>query len=1194
VPSALPDFVVTNAATPVTINVLANDTGTGLTITSFSNPTNGSLVFNGDKTFTYTPASGFIGDDGFAYTVRDAQGTPANGEVTISVVANTGATVAVDDLVEVIAGNEVVIPVRANDMAADGGALQIIAVSMPGHGAVNVLPDQTIRYVPQSGFTGIDSFNYTVVDGLGSSASATVTVKVLAKSNPPLAIDDTFTIEAGAPTMLAVLANDSDPDGGPLQVVGYTMPAHGQLVFNADKTFVYTPAAGYLGTDQFTYTIRNNRGASAVATVTLAVAEILEIPVAFDDQVTTEAALPVTIDVLANDALPAGQQISIVAVTLPFKGKLAFNPDKTITYTPNPGFVGIDDFTYTIGNGQGGTAKAKVTVDVTPASIAAVYANGYACRRRLAIPAGSARGTSHQNFPLWVELAGSWLKSTANGGKVASADGRDLRFELEGGIRLAHELEHYDAVAGKLGAWVRLPELGAEQPTVLLLYYGKPGLAASEAEPMAVWSDYLAVWHLPSVEDVTSEARLLTPTGTIANSADGLGAGALALDGNGVLMLAETSWLQGLSALSIQLRSKASSIGHDRGQLNVGTFGRDLDSDLCIRYQAEGFASSRPTNVIHAKLRTTAGNTGVSSAAGVHTTNWQGLTVAWQSGDSHPDMYLDGRMTEPSFTNRLSGSATTDPGGPLYLGAGPRDTADGGWVGLIDEVRFSARKLGEAWIATEYANQASPAGFYGYGGEETVTDTEPSIVALPLEITSVAGQHVDIDVLAAAIPAGMDGTVIESVTQANHGSVSVIDGKIRYTPVAGYAGSDSFTYRLNSAGRSSTALITATVKSAVSQGQDGTRAVELPPPLRTITVTSQGALDSAKAAALPGDHIIMSDGSYNLGQITKGGTEANPVVFKAANNQGVTITGFAGMSGSHVRLWGMDLSGSPQPRIAGSHFWAIRCKIRKSWRVDESFARFWYCDCQIPNNANSRCIEFDIGRNATDYHVYKCYFHDSHNTSGNNFEEMVQCGFGNSNTNKQQRGLIEECLFKNIGQGNTSSETIGIKGSGVTVLRCTYDNARLINVRHGAGNQIELCHLKGVSGINARDADTLVLNNRCIGAATMTIGAGDVAPDEDGGNSSNWPTSAYPYGFRTLLYNNNTATAPVVGSTFSNASITPLPAKNTVIQGHVGTLPTINFAVGTNPSSQWIQASPYEAEAPVELTQSDIGLFADL
>ena len=92
--------------------------------------------------------------------------------------------------------------------------------------------------------------------------------------------------------------------------------------------------------------------------------------------------VPVAIDVLGNDGLPAGQEIRIVAVTLPFKGKLVFNPDGTITYTPNMGFVGFDDFTYTIGNDRGGTSKATVVVEVQPASVTESYANGYGYRRR--------------------------------------------------------------------------------------------------------------------------------------------------------------------------------------------------------------------------------------------------------------------------------------------------------------------------------------------------------------------------------------------------------------------------------------------------------------------------------------------------------------------------------------------------------------------------------------------------------------------------------------------------------------------------------------------------------------------------------------------------------------------------------------------------------------------------------------------
>ena len=82
--SATPDSAVTTAGTPVTIAVLANDTGTGLVITSFSNPANGSLVYNsGDKSFTYTPDDGFSGVDTFSYTVLDQKGATATAEVTV-------------------------------------------------------------------------------------------------------------------------------------------------------------------------------------------------------------------------------------------------------------------------------------------------------------------------------------------------------------------------------------------------------------------------------------------------------------------------------------------------------------------------------------------------------------------------------------------------------------------------------------------------------------------------------------------------------------------------------------------------------------------------------------------------------------------------------------------------------------------------------------------------------------------------------------------------------------------------------------------------------------------------------------------------------------------------------------------------------------------------------------------------------
>ena len=70
------------------------------------------------------------------------------------------------------AGDSVDLPVLANDNDPEGDPLAMVAIDAPGHGTIRSLPDQTIRYTPQHGFAGIDSFAYTVGDGQGGVGTA--------------------------------------------------------------------------------------------------------------------------------------------------------------------------------------------------------------------------------------------------------------------------------------------------------------------------------------------------------------------------------------------------------------------------------------------------------------------------------------------------------------------------------------------------------------------------------------------------------------------------------------------------------------------------------------------------------------------------------------------------------------------------------------------------------------------------------------------------------------------------------------------------------------------------------------------------------------------------------------------------------------------------------------------------------------
>ncbi len=1191
--SILPDAVVTTTARPVTINVLANDTGDALTITSFSKPANGSLVFNADKSFTYTPAGGFVGDDGFSYTVRDGQGTPASIEVTISVLPDDGATVATDDIVEVVAAGDVIIPVLANDMVAGDGSLRISAVSVPGYGAVNVLPDQTIRYVPQSDFVGIDSFNYTIFDEAGRSATATVIVKVVAINSEPLAVSDTFTIEVGTTTILAILSNDSDSDGGPLQVVGFTMPSHGELVFNPDKTFTYTPDAGYQGPDQFSYTIRDGQGASAAASVALDVVEMAESAIALDDRFTTTAGAPVTIDVLANDTLPAERSTMIVAVTLPFKGRLTFNPDKTIIYIPNAGFVGTDDFTYTIGSGKGDTSKATVTVEVMAASSVDVYANGYAHRRRLAIPVSSAKGSSHENFPLWVELTGSWLKSTDNGGKVVSLEGHDLRFELADGTSLAHELEHYDPVNGKLGAWVRLPELHADQPTVLLLYYGKAGLAESAADPQAVWQDYLAVWHLPGTSDRSGQGRDLVALGDVQTAALGLGASSVALNGDAVLQLDDTSWLAGLDALSVQLRSKADAVGHDRGQLNVGAFGRDRDADLSIRYQATGFADPQPTNVLHCKLATSGQTAAVSSGTGTQTTDWQSITFAWQAGDQRPALHLDGLETAATFETGGDELTQTDISGPLVVGAGPRDTIDGGWVGLIDEVRFRATKLDPAWINAEHINHSNPARFFGIGGEESLEDDFESLVAVPIDTTTSLGEWLDLDVVAAALlPAGVTGATIQSITQPANGSASVTGGKVRYSPAAGFSGHDSFTYQLTANGKTSTGLITIAVGVEVVRNED-----TLPAATRILEVATTSQLNNALANAQPGDHIVLADGSYAApNRITRSGTAQEPIVIRAANLLGARITsGTIEIDASWITWHGIDSVANGAIRL-GANAAADDVKIwRCRWRDKTSGSSqavrtynakrtdFAYCEW---TNWKGTGLLLGITSGTRETKVRYCLFRDTPAGWSEVGAEAIRTGFGSRGIDSNI--LIYRCKVRNW-NGDSNKETIKLSHSSNVVRQCVQDDCDgFLSIRGGQNNTLDSCWSKSCRGIGVHDGYLPNRVNKIIGCRSendthegILVRGGTVEPGVETNGTHNLAEGCVVSG----------CNGPI--KVAHNYSGHTKKARFTRIREHTGPINLTGWQENTDDGRNQ-QETLYEWSSLIWLDDSKVGPFADL
>ena len=253
--------------------------------------------------------------------------------------------------------------VLANDTDVDGNPLTVTAATSPD-GQVTINPNGTITFTPNPNFNGTTTVTYTISDGNGGTSTATVTLTVAAVNDPPVANPSTASTNEDTPVTLTPLTNDTDADGNPLTVTAVSAQ-NGTVTIDPDGTVRYVPNPNFNGTDTVTYTISDGQGGTATSTVTVTVNPVNDVPVAGNDNATTPEDSPVTISVLANDTDADGNPLTITAAASP-NGTVVINPDGTITFTPNPNFNGPTTITYTISDGQGGTAIATVAVNVTP------------------------------------------------------------------------------------------------------------------------------------------------------------------------------------------------------------------------------------------------------------------------------------------------------------------------------------------------------------------------------------------------------------------------------------------------------------------------------------------------------------------------------------------------------------------------------------------------------------------------------------------------------------------------------------------------------------------------------------------------------------------------------------------------------------------------------------------------------------
>jgi large repetitive protein len=734
-----------------------NETGgQSLTVVSVESGANGTVELAAG-TVTFTPAANFSGVASFTYTIRDdgtTNGTPdaksAVGTVTVDVSAVNDAPVARADSYGAVEGTSLTVDapgVLANDTDVDSASLSAVKVANAAHGTVTVDANGSFTYTPEPGFSGNDSFTYEANDGAVESTVATVTIDVGAVNDGPEAVNDAYgvaedgVLTIGAPGMLA---NDTDVDSASLSATKVSNPANGAVALNANGSFSYTPNANFNGTDSFTYTASDGALDSSPATVTLSVGEVNDAPTAVADTRTTAEDTALSFpaaQLLANDSTGAanegGQTLSVISVGSAVNGTVSL-ADGNVTITPDPDFNGPARFSYTVrdnGTSNGAadpmSAVATVTVDVGEVNDPPTAASD---------TTATTEDTA-LSFPAGDLAANDAVGPPNEAGQarsVISVQGAD-----NGTVDLVGDLVTFTPSANFNGA---------ASFTYTVRDNGTTSGAADAKETTGTVSVSVSpVNDAPAASndayETAEEAQLMIPApGVLGNDGDvdsaTLGAtkvgnpanGSVTLNANGSVTYTPNSGFNGTDTFTYKATD--------------GT----LDSST-----ATVTITVRPVNdapVADDAAKATAEDTTLNASV---------PAASDPDGDSLIYELVDGT---PGLTFNANGSFTYVPALNFH---GTRS--------------FTYR-------ATD-----------GILGSNSATIT---ITVTPVDDAPVAGddasqtnERTPVDVNVLANDADVEGgpLSVASFSQGTHGSVARVDGKLRYTPDAGFSGSDSFTYR---------------------------------------------------------------------------------------------------------------------------------------------------------------------------------------------------------------------------------------------------------------------------------------------------------------------------------------------------------------------------------------------------------------
>jgi uncharacterized repeat protein (TIGR01451 family) len=823
--------VTNNGPDPDTAPVLTEVLPTGVTAVSVSGATCTStgttytcplstLAKNATSvvTFTATLRTTPSNPSNATASIAGADTDPSTGNnATMTGVAVNTAPVALGDSAPLNApSTQIDIDVLANDTDANpADVLAISAVTTPGHGTATITAGGKVRYVlTDTAFIGTDTFTYTVSDGRGGTATASVSVPVNNHRSSDLAVTHTAsptTIQRGGSTTVTWTATvtNNGPQDEPNPVLVESLPtgATGVTVIGATctggGTTLTCPLAaltnGVSTVVTFTATLAGTPTdpSTAIATVhgdstdptsanntASAPVAVNAAPVAAADSAPLNApSTQIDIDVLNNDSdTDTADTLTISAVTVPGHGTATITSGKVRYVLIDMVFIGTDTFSYTVSDGRGGTDTATVSVavgnhrsaDLAVTQTASPTTVQRAGRTTVTWTATvTNNGPQGEPNPVLVEDLPTGVTGVSVSGATCSTTGTTLTCPLAALTNGASTAVTFTAT---------LAGTPTDPSTAIATVHGDgtdPTLADNTAStPVAVNAAPVAVADSRALNTPSTQVDInVLANDSDPDAADTLTISAVSAPGHGTasIVAGKVRYLLTDTAF-IGTDTFTYTISDGRGGTDIGTVNVPVNNhgtaDLAVTHTAS------PTTV---------------QRGGSTTVTWT-ATVTNNGPQAEPvPVLVEGLPTGATGVSVVgatcsgSGRTLTCPLAALANGAST-------------VVTFTATLAGTAVdpstaVATVHGDSADPTSANDTDSASVVVNAAPTATA-DLAALNTPSTQIDINVLANdSDPDTADTLDITAVTTPAHGTATIVAGKIRYVLTdPTFVGPDSFDY----------------------------------------------------------------------------------------------------------------------------------------------------------------------------------------------------------------------------------------------------------------------------------------------------------------------------------------------------------------------------------------------------------------